>query len=63
MKSEEKLKTLIEYFFHDKSGTSNAETQAEFEMEILTLHNAPGFFMFYYRNEIIRVNISFFSPL
>lgn len=42
VKSEDKLKTLVSYFFHDKSGSTTQENQAEFEMEIQTLHNAPN---------------------
>lgn len=40
IKSEDKLKSLVAYFFHDRSGVS-AEAQEDFEMEIQTLHNAP----------------------
>ena len=40
IKSEEKLKSLVAYFFHDRSGSST-EAQEDFEMEIQTLHNAP----------------------
>ena len=41
IKNEDKLKSLIAYFFQDRSGSSTSESQAEFEMEIQTLHNAP----------------------
>ena len=41
IKSEDKLKSLIAYFFHDRSSSQTAEGQEEFEMEIQTLHGAP----------------------
>lgn len=41
VKSEDKLKSLIAYFFHDRSGSQTQESQEEFEMEIQTLHGAP----------------------
>ena len=40
VKNEEKLRSLIAYFFQDRSGSSTVESQEDFEMEIQTLHNS-----------------------